>query len=78
MKSVIETFLLIVFLITLGVLVTHFGIGCASVKESVAEATFLGQQLECVNNLETKRDIDACRNSVRRKWGKPERDGGAE
>ncbi len=53
----------------IAVAVTYYAAGCAGAKEAVAEATYLGQQLECVDHLQTKADIDGCRASVRRRWG---------
>ncbi len=44
--------------------------GCRPVLEKTAEVTYLGQQLECVDNLSTKADIDGCRDSVKRRWAK--------
>jgi len=46
--------------------------GCLSreAKEAAAEGTYLSQQLQCVDNLETKADIDGCRASVKARWAK--------
>jgi len=63
-------------------LIVRLGCGCnkQAIAESVAEATYLGQQLQCVDNLNTREDIDGCRASVRRKWGIEEtiRDAGTQ
>lgn len=58
------------FALFLVVLVTAVAIvACASGKSAVAEATYLGQQLECVDRHETREAIDRCRAEVRARWG---------
>ncbi len=71
MKSLKETGGLILFLLVFAFIVSRL-LGCLPVeaKRAAAEATYLGQQLECVDNLETKADIDGCRNSVKRRWAR--------
>lgn len=71
MKRLRETLGVVVFLIGLGLLVAKLT-SClpVEVKQAAAEATYLGQQLECVDNLETKQDIDGCRASVKARWAK--------
>ncbi len=68
MKSIKETFWLIVLIVIFTCAILHF-FGCAGAKEAAAEATYLGQQLECVDHLNTRADIDGCRASVRKRWG---------
>lgn len=57
------------------IIVALFIVACSGVKPTpeVAEATYLTEQLECVNKNETRVAIDACRDQVRVKWSK---DGG--
>lgn len=58
--------------------VVGFLAGCAAAKAEEAEATYLGQQLRCVDQYATRPDIDSCRRKVRAAWGITEtaRDGG--
>lgn len=74
-----ETFVAAGVLLFVCWLVLHFA-GCAGAAESVAEATYLGQQLSCVDKYPTRKAIDACRLEVRKRWGIAEtaRDGGVE
>lgn len=83
MSSIKETIAAAVLLVLAYVAIAHCVGGCVSpkeAKEAAAEATYLGQQLECVDNLHTRADIDGCRASVRKRWGIVEtiRDGGTE
>jgi hypothetical protein len=79
MSSLKETVVAALILFVVAYLVLHLA-GCAGLRSDVAEATYLGQQLECVDKFATRKQIDACRADVRRKWGITEttRDGGAE
>lgn len=43
--------------------------GCIDARPAVAEATYLGQQLRCVDKYNTRDAIEACRARVRRDWG---------
>jgi len=53
------------------------GCGGASTKEA-ANASYLAQQLECVDKAETSTEADACRARVREAWGVDAVDGGAQ
>lgn len=52
---------------------------CTGLKGAAAEATYLGQQLECVDQARTLVESDECRAKVRERWGIVETraDGGA-
>lgn len=47
-------------------------------KSAEAEASYLGQQLACVDKFDTRAAIDECRRLVRLQWGIAEtsKDGG--
>ncbi len=70
MKSLRETAVVGLILLALACVYAYFAQGCKPALEKTAEATYLGQQLECVDNLQTKADIDGCRDSVKRRWAK--------
>jgi len=56
-------------------------IGCsAGMKSAEAEATYLGQQLRCVDQAKTRDESEECRRKVRLAWGISEttRDAGAD
>ena len=44
--------------------------GCTplAAEKSAAETAYLSQQLKCVDDNQTKRDIDACRAAVKQQW----------
>lgn len=48
-------------------------VSCAGAKETAAEATYLGQQLKCVDDSKTLEESRACRERVKAEWAK---DGG--
>lgn len=75
MSRVRDTIVVILIMIGMAVAVRACT-GCLprAAKEAAAEGTYLGQQLECVDNLEKKEDIQGCRESVKRRWAK--KDGG--
>lgn len=55
-------------------------VGCASAKPTeadAAKATYLGEHLKCVKQHAADPEIDACREEVRQRWGKP-RDAGVD
>lgn len=61
----------------MAVLVCYLFLGCASaVKPVEAEATYLGQQVQCVDKYDTKQEIDWCRDAVKRRWAVA-KDGGS-
>lgn len=43
--------------------------GCKAAMEPAAEATYLGQQLQCVDRSPTRELADECRRQVRARWG---------
>jgi hypothetical protein len=46
-------------------------LGCAhsqAGKEREAEATYLGEHLRCVDDSDTRAEMDECRRKVRAKW----------
>lgn len=49
-------------------------------KEAMADSSYAAEQLRCVDQNDTKPKIDACRASVRLRWGIAETvtDGGAK
>lgn len=51
---------------------------CGALKSSEAEATFLGQQVACIDKYETKADIDRCRRRVQAAWAGDAGDGGGQ
>lgn len=48
-----------------------FAVGCLSreAKEAIADSTYAAEQLKCVDDHETRAEIDACRRAVRIRWG---------
>ncbi len=62
-------------------LATAFAIGCLSreAKEAIADGAYAAEHVRCVDEHETRAEIDACRRAVRVRWGIAEtiRDGGA-
>lgn len=69
MKSTRDTLGLAAILVLTAFLVDR-SLGCTTreAKEATAEATYLGQQLECVDKYKTKQAIDACREVVKERW----------
>lgn len=70
MGSIKETLVAAIAVVIFYFVVMYLVGGCRPILETTAEATYLGQQLECVDNLPTKEDIDGCRASVKRRWAK--------
>lgn len=46
-------------------------VGCLSAaqKEAVADGMYLEEHMRCVDTYDTRREIDACRQAVRIRWG---------
>ena len=42
---------------------------CATFDHGMADTAYTTEQLRCVDNNNTKPEIDACRRAVRLKWG---------
>lgn len=69
--------------LALGALVGIVALGavtcsCGSYRESAAEASYLAQQLHCVDKANSREQADQCRAEVNRKWGiiEARKDGG--
>ena len=81
MRSVVEMGVVVG---SLAVLVVAAEEGCSAgqqIKEATAEATYLGQQLACVDRSPSRELADECRREVRKRWGVSEtvtRDGGSD
>lgn len=59
---------------TFGIIVISNVLGCAlfgtATKQGVARTTYEAEQSDCVDQYNTRAEIDACRASVRQRWGK--------
>jgi hypothetical protein len=45
-------------------------VACASARQDAAGLSYESQHLACIDQYETRAAIDACRNDVRRRWGR--------
>lgn len=80
MKSVKEGLAICLALFAVVVIVGHCAACSPAPKPTPADAaktTYLGEHLACVEKYRTDPEIDACREEVRKRWGKP-RDAGAD
>ncbi len=72
MKSTRDAVVIAAICVGTALVVLHILTGCVpqEAKPALAEATYLAQQLECIDHLETKEDIEGCRESVKRRWAR--------
>ncbi len=68
MRPEVKDFVAFVAFVIFMAFVLHFW-GCVPPKASQAEATYLAQQLACVERYETRVEIDDCRERVWADWG---------